>query len=82
MLHIHVLLVAPLGAGHVAQPGANQHQSRATIRERAHHTGSAANLPVQPFNHIVGANLRTMLIGKIAISKSFTVYKNVNSQNS
>lgn len=44
VLHIHVLFVAPLGAGHMAQPGTDQHQSRVAIRETAHYTGSVANL--------------------------------------
>ena len=46
VLHIHVLLVAPLGAGHMAQPGTDQHESRVTVRETAHHTGTAADLPI------------------------------------
>jgi len=46
VLHIHVLLVAPPGAGHMAQPGTDQHQSRVAVRETAYHTGAAANLPV------------------------------------
>ena len=57
VLHIHVLLVAPLGACHMAQPGTDQHQGRVAVRETAHHTGAAADLPVQPLNDIVGAEL-------------------------
>ena len=53
MLHIHVLLVAPLGAGHMAQPGADQHHSRIAVREGSHHAGPAADLPVQPLNYII-----------------------------
>ena len=67
VLHIHVLLVAPLGAGHMAQPGTDQHQSRVTVRETAHHTGAAADFPVQPLNDIVGADTGPMLTGKITI---------------
>ena len=44
VLHVHVLLVALLGASHMAQPGTDQHQSRVAIRETAHYTGSVANL--------------------------------------
>ena len=55
VLHIHVLLVAPLGAGHMTQPGTDQHESRVTVRETAHYTGTAADLPVQPFNNICSA---------------------------
>ena len=31
MLHIHVLLVGPLGAGYMAQPGADQHEGRIAV---------------------------------------------------
>ena len=47
VIHVHVLLDAPLGASHIAQPGTGQHQGRVSVRERSHHTGAAANLPVQ-----------------------------------
>ena len=46
VLHIHVLLVAPLGAGHMTQSGTDQHKSRIAVRETANHTGAAADLPV------------------------------------
>ena len=67
MLHIHVLLVAPLGAGHMAQPGTDQHESRVAVRETAYYTGAASDLPVQPFNDIVGADTGPVLTGKIAV---------------
>ena len=38
VLHIHALLVSPLGAGHMAQPGTDQHQNRVAVRETAHYT--------------------------------------------
>lgn len=69
MLHIHVLLVAPLGAGNVAEPGADQHEGRVAIRETAHHPGAAANLPVEPFNDIVGTDTSPVFAGKIAVSQ-------------
>jgi len=34
-LHIHVLLVASLGADHMAQPDTDQHEGRVTVRETA-----------------------------------------------
>ena len=40
----------------MAQSGTDQHQGRFTVREGTHHTGTAADLPVQPFDHIVGAD--------------------------
>ena len=58
VLHVHVFLVAPLGTCHMAQPRADQHQGGTSVRERPHHAGSAADLTVQPFDHIVGADAR------------------------
>ena len=52
MLHVHVLLVAPLGTGHMAQPGTDQHKGRVAVRKTTHHTGAAADLSVQPLNDI------------------------------
>ena len=46
VLHVHVLLVAPLSTSHMAQPGTDQHQSRVAVREAANHPGTAANLLV------------------------------------
>lgn len=37
--HIHVLLVAPLGTGDMAEPGADQHQRRVPIWEAAYYAG-------------------------------------------
>ena len=64
VLHVHVLLAAPLGAGHMAHPGTDQHKGGITIRESTHHTGPAADLPVQPFNDIVGADASQCSLGK------------------
>ena len=61
MLHAHVLLVAPLCAGHVTQPGADQHQCGVPVREAAHHAHPAANLAIEPLYCVVGADLRPML---------------------
>ena len=68
MLHVHVFLAAPLGARHMAEPGADQHQGGVAIGERPHHAGSAADLTVQPLNHVVGADARQVLAGKVTIS--------------
>ena len=64
VLHIHILFVAPLGAGYMAQPDTDQHEGRVTVRETARHTGAAADLPVQPLNDIVGADTGPVLTGK------------------
>ena len=69
VLHVHVFLVAPLGARHVAKSGADQHQGGVPVRERPHHAGSAADLTVQPLDHVVGADARPMLAGKITVGQ-------------
>ena len=71
MLHIHVLLVAPLGAGYMAQAGADQHKSGVAIRKGSHHPSPAADLSVQPLNHVVSADPGAMLIGKITVGQRF-----------
>lgn len=52
------------------QPGADQHKGRVAVRETAHYTGAAADLPVQPLNDIVGADTGAMLTGKITVGQS------------
>ena len=69
VLHVHVFLVAPLGACHVAQPRADQHQGGVPVRKCPHHTGAPADLPVQPLDHVVGADARSVLAGKVTIGQ-------------
>ena len=64
VLHVHVLLVAPLGAGHMAQPGADQHEGRITVRETAYYTGAATDLPVQSFNDVISTDASPMFTRK------------------
>ena len=71
MLHIHILLVALLGTSYMAQPGTDQHKGRVAVREGANYTGAAADLPVQPLNHIIGANASPVFAGKIAVGQRF-----------
>ena len=71
VLHVHVLLVAPLGARHMAQPRADQHQGGVPVRERPHHARPSADIPVQPFDHVVGADARPVLAGKSTIGQRF-----------
>ena len=71
MLHVHVFLAAPLGACHVAQPRADQHQGGIAVRECPHHAGSAADLSIQPLDHVVGTDARPVLAGKITIGQRF-----------
>ena len=71
MLHVHVLLVAPLSACYMAQPRTDQHQSRVPIGERSYHASPAADLTVQPFNHVVGTDESPMLAWKVAVGQRF-----------
>ena len=71
VLHVHVFLAAPLGARHMAQPRADQHQGGTSVRERPHHAGSAADLPIQPLDHIVCADAGPVFAGKIAVGQRF-----------
>lgn len=50
----------------MAKPGTDQHERRIIVRETANHTGVAADLSVQPFNNIVGADASPVLTGEIA----------------
>ena len=66
MLHVHVLFVASLGNGHMAQPGTDQHEGGVAVRETAHYT-SAADLTTQPFNDVIGTDGSPVFAGKIAV---------------
>ena len=55
----------------MAQSGTDQHEGRVAVWKTAHHTGAAANLPVQPFNNIVGADASPVFAGKIAVGQRF-----------
>ena len=67
VLHVHVFPVAPLGARHVAKSGTDQHQGGVAIGKCPHHAGPAADLAVQPLDHVVGADACPMLAGKVTI---------------
>ncbi len=64
-----VFLVAPLGAGHMAQSGADQHKGRVPVWKGADYSGAAANLAVEAFNHIVCADARPVLRGEIRVGQ-------------
>ena len=67
VLHVHVFFAAPLAARHMAQPRTDQHQGGVAVRERPYHSRPSADLTVQPLDHVVGADARPMLAGKIAV---------------
>jgi len=69
VLHVHVFLAAPLGARHMAEPRADQHQGRVSVRECPHHAGAPTDLTVQPLDHVVGANTRPMLAGEVTVGQ-------------
>ena len=79
VLHVHVFLAAPLGARHMAEPGADQHQGGVPVRKRPHHARPPTDLPVQPLDHVVGADARPMLAGKIAVGQRFlcTIFSDI-----
>ena len=69
VLHVHVFLVASLGARHMAKSGADQHQGRVSVRERLHHARPAADLPVQPLDHVVGTDAGPVFAGELAVGQ-------------
>ena len=79
VLHVHIFFVAPLRARYMAKPGADQHQSRVAVRECSHHADSAADLTVQPLDHVVGTDAGPMLAGKIAVGQRFlcTIFSDI-----
>ena len=56
MLHVHVLLAAPLGSGYMTKPCADQHQGRVSVRKCSDHPCPAPNLTVHPLDYIVGSD--------------------------
>ena len=53
----------------MTQPRADQHQGGISVRERPHHAGSAADLPIQPLDHVVCADAGPVFAGKIAVGQ-------------
>ena len=53
----------------MAQPRADQHQGGISVRECPHHPRPPADFPVQPLDHVVGADARPVLAGEIAIGQ-------------
>ena len=67
VLYIQVLVVAPLGASHMAKSGTDQHEGRVAVWEAAHHTSTMADLPVKSLNGIIGADASPVLAGKVTL---------------
>ena len=53
----------------MTQPRADKHQGGVPIGERLDHASSSANLAVQPLEHIIGADARPVLAGKVAVGR-------------
>ena len=70
VLYVQTLIVAPLCTAHMAQPGIDQRESRIAARQTANHTG-AVDLPVQPFNDIVGTDKGPVFAVKSAVVQRF-----------
>ena len=69
VLHVHVFLVAPLGARYMAKAGTDQHQGGVAVRERPYHSRPSADLTVQPLDHVVGTDARPMLAGEVTVGQ-------------
>ena len=67
VLHIHVLLVAPLGTSYMAKSGTDKHEGRVSVRESPNHPSAAADFSIEPLHDIVGANLRPVFIWEITV---------------
>lgn len=69
VLHVPVLFVAPLGSGHMAQPGTDQHEVEFPSGNLPATRGATADLPVQPFKDIVGADTSPGFAGNITVGQ-------------
>ena len=67
VLHVHVLLAAPLGTCHMTKAGTDQHPGGISVRERPYHPRPSADLTVQPLDHVVGTDAGPVFAGKIAV---------------
>ena len=63
----------PTGTSHMAQPGTDQHEGGVAVREAAHHTGTAADLPVKPFHDVISTDTGPMFTGKNRLCEAFSV---------
>ena len=71
VFHAKIPLCSPLLSRHIPQSGANQHQSRLSVRKSADNAGTSPDFTVHALNNIVCADARPMLAGKFAVSQSF-----------
>lgn len=55
----------------MAQTVTDQHESGIAVRRGTHHTGTAAELPAEPLNDIIGPDVDPVLKEKIAVGQGF-----------
>ena len=70
VLHVHVFLAAALGCPPRGEVG-RRPASRRSCRQEMSPPRRAADLPVQPLNHIVGTDARPMLAGEVTVGQRF-----------
>ena len=71
VFHAKIPFCSPLLSRHIPQSGANQHQSRLSVRKSADNAGSSPDLTVHALNNIVCADLQPVLGRKIHIGQRF-----------
>lgn len=59
--HVQIAAYGPLVAGGVANSDGDEHQGALVVGKAAHDAGATSDLPVQQFNHVVGADPSTVL---------------------
>jgi hypothetical protein len=69
--HVQVTLRAPFRPGDVPQPCSDEHQRRTSVGKVAHHAGPPADLPHDPLQHIVRADLRPVFAREGHIGEGF-----------
>ena len=67
MLHVHILLRAPLGVHDMTQSGADKHQGTLSIREGTNDACPATNLPIEAFYGVVGTDLLPVFFRKVHV---------------
>lgn len=59
--HIQIAACGPWVAGDVANSDGDEHQGALAVGKVTHDAGATSDLPVQPFNHVVGVDPFTVL---------------------
>ena len=59
--HIQIAACGPWVAGDVANSDGDEHQGALAVGKVVYDAGATSNLPVQPFNHVVGVDPSTVL---------------------